>query len=85
MYKKVIFLVVFIFTHMLLSAQKADDILGNWQSEKKDKIISIYKVDDLYYGKVIWIKDSALGTAKDRLDINNPNANLKKRKVNTVS
>lgn len=62
-------------------AQKADAILGNWKSEKGDKIINIYKTNDLYYGKVTWIADSAEGKGKDRQDIKNPNAALKTRKV----
>lgn len=81
MSKKFIFLFLLIFLVGSSFAQNADAILGNWMSEKKDKIVYIYKANDLYYGKVIWIKDSEKGKGKDRLDINNPNSNLKTRNI----
>lgn len=80
-FKKFIFLFLFILSFASIFAQEADDILGNWLNEKKDKIVYIYKANDLYYGKVIWVKDSEKGKGIDRLDINNPNSNLKTRKI----
>lgn len=81
MSKKVVFLFLLVLFIGKNFAQNADAILGNWLSEKEDKIVNIYKANDLYYGKVIWVKDSEAGKGKNRLDINNPNASLKTRSV----
>lgn len=33
-----------------------DIILGNWISPEKDLIVNCYKVNDQYFGKVVWFK-----------------------------
>lgn len=81
MSKKHLFLFLFSLYSIVSFAQNSDAILGNWMSEHKDKTITIYKSNDLYYGKVTWVKDSEEGKGKERLDIKNPNANLKTRNV----
>lgn len=81
MSKKSVFLFLFIIQSLISLAQKPDAILGNWMSENKDKIVHIYKANDLYYGKVVWVKDSSAGKGADRLDIKNPNASLNNRKI----
>lgn len=62
-------------------AQNSDAILGNWVNENGDRIIEIYKNNDLYYGKVLWLKDSEKGKGVDRLDLKNPNQLLEKRNI----
>lgn len=81
MSKKLSFLFLFLIFGLTTMAQKQDAILGNWLNERKDKIVHIYKSNDLYYGKIIWIKDSEEGKASERLDIKNPNIELKNRKI----
>jgi uncharacterized protein (DUF2147 family) len=65
-----------------LSAQEfqQDDILGVWLNEDKDAHVEIYKENDLYYGKIIWLKfpiDDETG--KPKLDKHNPDPELQKR------
>ncbi len=38
------------------SNSPCDQILGNWISPEKDLIINCYKVNDQYFGKVVWFK-----------------------------
>jgi uncharacterized protein (DUF2147 family) len=65
-----------------VSAQdyKADDLLGIWLNEDKDAHVEIYKVNDLYFGKVVWLKfpiDEETG--KEKLDKENPDPALQSR------
>lgn len=41
-----------------LQAQEyqADDILGLWLNEDEDAHIEVYRENDLYYGKIVWLK-----------------------------
>ncbi len=79
--KKSIFIVLFILFSINSFAQKGDDILGKWINSKQERIIEIYKNNDLYYAKVIWLKDSDKGNGFMRLDIKNPNTSLENRKI----
>jgi len=36
---------------------QADKILGTWLTEDKEAHIKIYKSNDLYYGKIVWLKE----------------------------
>lgn len=59
-----------------LNAQtKADALLGEWLSEKKDSRFLIYKQDQKYYGKIVW------GTGSDTKDSKNPNLKLRNREL----
>lgn len=52
---------------------KADAILGEWLTAKKDSRIQIYKQGNQYAGKVLW------GTGSDKKDTKNPNPALRSR------
>ena len=57
-----------------------DDLLGIWLNEDEDAHIEIYQENELYYGKIIWLKfpiDDETGKAK--LDKHNPDEELQKR------
>jgi uncharacterized protein (DUF2147 family) len=56
---------------------QTDKVLGIWLTEKKGSQVKIFKATDgKYYGKVEWLDDD-----KERLDTNNPDENLKTKKV----
>ncbi len=55
-----------------VQAQKADDIIGQYYTPKKDGKIQLYKVGNHYVGKLIWGKSN-------RKDFKNPNAALRSR------
>src|SRR5208337_325545 len=70
----------------LASAARPDDILGLWNTEKKDAKIEIYKCGTKYCGKIAWLeeptypagsKEGAPGTPI--LDSNNPDPALRKK------
>ena len=52
---------------------KADAILGEWLSAKKDSRVQIYKQGNQYAGKILW------GTGSDKKDSKNPDPSLRNR------
>lgn len=80
-----------VFASVLLAAAFAvaegpNDILGVWDTDKKDAKIEIYKCDTKYCGKIVWLKESTYETGSKEgvpgtpiLDRNNPNPELRKR------
>jgi len=79
--KKYFFSLFLIFSIINVFSQDADKILGKWKNEKEEHIIEIYKSNDIYYGRVIWLKDSNKGKGNERVDIKNPNTALENRKI----
>lgn len=67
------FLLLFLYTNTA-NAQKADDIIGQYYTPKKDGKIQIFKVGNHYEGKLIWGKSN-------RKDHKNPNAALRSRNL----
>jgi uncharacterized protein (DUF2147 family) len=55
-------------------AEEADAILGQWYTdpEKKDVIVEIYKENDLYSGKIVWLKNPKNDDGTDKVDKENP-------------
>lgn len=74
--KKLIFVVVcalFLMTGFA-SAEEADAVLGQWytDAEKKDVVVEIYKDNDLYSGKVVWLKNPNEDDGTPKVDDENP-------------
>jgi len=60
------------------SAQKADDILGKWINPSGEGQVLIYKKDNKYYGKLVWLKIPDRD-GKPKMDIKNPDKALQSR------
>jgi uncharacterized protein (DUF2147 family) len=84
--KKYFILLMILASGMMFSTQvnaqefQKDDILGIWLNEDEDAHVEIYKENDLYYGKIVWLKfpiDEETG--KPKLDKHNPDPELQKR------
>lgn len=62
------------------SQVKADDIVGVWLNEDEDAHVEIENNDGVYFGKIVWLKESVdEKTGQPKLDKENPDAELKKR------
>lgn len=75
---KKIFLMMFLLVGMANTSNaqsKGDVIIGEWINQKKDAKFLIYKLEDKYFGKVIW------GTGDQKKDYKNPNPKLRDREV----
>lgn len=60
---------------------QADAVVGVWLTEDKDGKIEIYRSGNQFFGKLIWGKDSNDEKGQPRLDSNNPDPQLRKRKL----
>ncbi|HEY0055381.1 MAG TPA: DUF2147 domain-containing protein [Pedobacter sp.] len=69
--KAVLLLLIFSF-NSIANAQSSDDVTGKWQSAHGNSKIEIYKRGDLYFGKIIWLKEPNDPSGKPKLDIENP-------------
>ena len=75
-----IFLHTILLNNFLLS-QNSNDIIGIWLNEEKDAKIEIYKSENLFFGKLIWLKEPKDINGKFKTDKNNPNKNLRNEKL----
>lgn len=65
------------------SQKNADKIIGRWMSTENNLEVEIFRVDDCYDAKVIWIDDSddKSKPMDTRCDFRNPDEALRKRKI----
>ncbi len=56
-------------------------MLGRWMVEKKDAIVEIEVRGDEYVGTIVWAKDRDGIRGDERLDVKNPEPELRDRKV----
>jgi len=82
------FFLVILLAAMPAYATNDDGILGVWYNSEKDAKIEIFKCDNKYCGKIVWLKvpnytedskDGVPGTPK--LDHNNPDPSLKSKPI----
>lgn len=60
-------------------AQQATDILGTWLNEEGDAKIEVYQEGEVFFGKLIWIKDYETLPKERQLDSKNPDPKLRTR------
>jgi len=66
---------LFLFQFIMLAQE--DELCGYWLTLKGNTQIQIYKAaNGKFYGKVVWLRYQ-----KDRLDLKNPDENLRTRKI----
>ena len=75
------FKIFFLFITIFCQAQ-SDDILGIWLEEKKQSKIEIYKKDNNFFGKIIWLKEPLDEYGNIKLDKKNPNNSMRKNPIN---
>jgi uncharacterized protein (DUF2147 family) len=77
--KKLIYLASLLLVSSSIFSQ-SNSIVGTWLTEDKKGHVEIYKSKDVYYGKVIWLKEpNDPKTGKPKLDKENPNAEKRSR------
>ena len=72
-------MLLFMFANAI--AQEADVIVGEWYTGEGKALVKIYKCDDLYCGKIIWLKEPKYDDGTDKIDKNNPDESKKARKI----
>lgn len=76
--KALLLLVTILASTGYTAADKADAIIGVWKNGTGKGHIQIYKNDNKYYGKIIWLKD-AMDPATGRPKVDLKNADPEKR------
>ena len=78
--KKTILLPLLSLYSCFLFAQKPNDILGVWLNEEGDAQIEVFKEDDKFFGKIVWLEKAKDENGQWMLDIKNPDEKLQKRR-----
>lgn len=74
-------LLLFGFIFLSFSANPAEKIVGIWQTGGEEPSrIEIFQREGKYFGKIIWLANPTEDGAP-RTDMNNPNAELRQRKI----
>lgn len=77
--KKVVFLIAFALIGFFTYAQDADAIVGVWEPGHGKAKVKIDKIDDKYYGKIVWLKEpNDPDTGEPKVDKNNPDESMQK-------
>jgi uncharacterized protein (DUF2147 family) len=75
--RRLLFLIINLLLIQTLIKAQGDDICGYWVTLKGNTQIQIFKTSNgKFYGKVVWLRYQ-----KNRLDIKNPDANLRSRTI----
>ena len=61
----------------ILSLAQDNSISGEWYNQEKDAIIQISEVNNVFQGKVIWMKEPNNKDGSPKRDLLNPNESLR--------
>jgi len=70
-----------IWSNVIIAQSKSDDILGVYLNPNGNSKIKIYKVDNQYLGKIIWLKEPLDKNGNAKKDVENSNKELRNRLV----
>jgi uncharacterized protein (DUF2147 family) len=71
--KLLITIVTIIMMKVPFAQKSAESIIGNWISPKKDSEIQIFKINNKYFGKIVW------GEGESTKENENPDSKLRNR------
>ena len=75
----IVCMLLFVFSNAL--AQEGDAIIGEWYTDEGKALVKVYKCDDLYCGKILWLKEPKYDDGTDKIDKNNPDESKRARKI----
>ena len=76
--KKKIFIIAFCLFAYAGFSQNADAIVGVWEPSNGKVYVKISKIDNKYYGKIVWLREpNDPDTGKPKTDNNNPDESMK--------
>jgi uncharacterized protein (DUF2147 family) len=75
-----LFLIVFMAKNVVAQTT-SDSILGTWYSPKKDGKVLIYKTEDKYFGKLIYLKNNTDANGNPLLDVSNKDASKRNQPI----
>jgi uncharacterized protein (DUF2147 family) len=72
-----LFLIAFCLINYIGFSQDAEDIVGVWEPGHGKAKVKINKIDDKFYGKIVWLKEpNDPSTGEPKLDKNNPDESM---------
>ena len=78
---KILFLLLAFVSTTSFMSDSPDDIVGIWKDGDGKGHVQIFKQQNKYYGKIIWLKDSKSTDGKPKVDRKNPNTSLRNRPI----
>lgn len=69
-----------IFNPLAMKAQESDAVLGIWLTQDKDSKVEIYKKNNKYHGKIVWLKEPNKN-GKPKVDDKNPDPKKQDRAI----
>lgn len=57
----------------------AQDVIGKWKLEDGTAIVEVYKVGNVYNGKIVWLQEPTEPDGTPAVDNNNPDKKLRTR------
>jgi uncharacterized protein (DUF2147 family) len=79
--KVIIVLLLFSSQFKIQAQDSSDKIVGIWLNDDKSYKIEIYRVDDTYSGKIIWISRLEKNPTINPKDKNNPNPEITNQNI----
>lgn len=80
MLKKILFS-TFLFVCFSAFAQHPEDVTGIWLNQSGEGKIKVFKVNDLLFGNLIWLKNPNQENGKPKIDSKNPDPSKTNRKL----
>ncbi len=59
----------------------SERIVGKWTTENGKSHVEIYKQNNKYYGKIVWLKEPLNDQGTEKKDDNNPDKNKRSQKI----
>ena len=78
---KLFFVALFVLAMPLFAEAEADAIIGEWYTEGNKSVVQIYKCQEKFCGKIIWLKEPLNDKGQEKRDGENPDPNLQQRKI----
>lgn len=72
-------LITGLLSFLMSQLAQAQGVLGTWYNEEKTAKVQVYQgKDNLYYGKIVWLKEPN-ENGKPKMDKNNPNKSMQSK------
>ena len=82
MMKRYLLSLAFVLLSVVSFGQKNTKVVGTWLTQDGDSKVQITQNNDgSFNGEIIWLKEPTEVDGSDKLDKNNPDENLQKRKI----
>ena len=81
MKKPLLLFFLLLFSLKIFATDNEDAIIGVWANSSNKAHIQIFKQNDKFYGKIIWLKTPNDVSGKPKVDKNNPDENARNKRI----